>query len=139
MTRVLAFGTFDVFHPGHEYFLKQAKSYGDELVVVVARDSTVRALKKKEPLHDESSRLKVISELFYVDDAFLGHVDDKYKVIEELRPDVICLGFDQESYTSGLEDKIKEFGLETRIVRIGAYKPEKYKSSRIKERFEKED
>ncbi len=135
MTRVLAFGTFDVFHPGHEYFLKQAKSYGDELIVVVSRDATVRKLKKKEPDNDESARRKLIAGLSYVDDAFLGHIDDKYKVIEELRPDVICLGHDQEAFTSGLEKKIRELGLETKVVRIGAYMPEKYKSSRIKENY----
>jgi len=139
MTKVLAFGTFDPFHAGHEYFLTQAKKYGDELFVVVARDSTVKVLKKQEPENDESFRLKVISNLYYVDEAFLGQIDDKYKVIEELRPDVICLGYDQESYTSGLEEKLKEFGLETKVVRIGAYKPEQYKSSRIKEKYKKKD
>lgn len=137
MTRVLAFGTFDVFHPGHEYFLKQAKSYGDELIVVVARDSTVRALKKQEPVNDESSRRDFIAGLHYVDNAFLGHTNDKYKVLEELRPDIICLGYDQESFTLRLEDKMKEFRLEAKMVRIDAYKPDLYKSSRIKEKYKK--
>lgn len=42
---VMAFGTFDVFHPGHEYYLTQAKKYGDILIVVVARDKTVEKVK----------------------------------------------------------------------------------------------
>jgi FAD synthetase len=136
MTKVLAFGTFDIFHPGHEHFLRQAKSYGDELVVVVARDSTVRELKKSRPVHDEFFRLGVIRALDYVDDARLGYEgEDKYKIIEDIRPDIICIGFDQEAFTQGLDKKLLERGLKAKIIRIDAYKPEHFKSSHLREGF----
>ena len=47
MKTVMAFGTFDLMHPGHEYFLRQAKKRGDYLIAVIARDSTVKKLKGK--------------------------------------------------------------------------------------------
>ena len=47
MKTVLAFGTFDVLHPGHIHYLKKAKGLGDRLVVIVSRDDSVRLIKKK--------------------------------------------------------------------------------------------
>ena len=49
LTRVLATGTFDLLHPGHVYFLTQARAMGDELFVIVARDSNVTH--KQKPIY----------------------------------------------------------------------------------------
>jgi len=38
VVRVMATGVFDLLHPGHLYFLTEARKHGDELIVVVARD-----------------------------------------------------------------------------------------------------
>jgi cytidyltransferase-like protein len=132
MKKVLVFGTFDIFHEGHEYFLKQAKSHGDWLGVVLARDSTVLKLKKKAPLNDESSRLAFIKNISFVDFACLGSSDEnKYQVISDIKPDVICLGFDQNFYVDNLFSAVKKFNLSTEILRIGSFKPELFKSSII--------
>ena len=134
MKRVLVFGTFDIFHPGHEYFLKQAKKLGDELVVVVARDKTVEQVKGKAPVNDEQTRLSVIQKLDYVKKAVLGYeTADKYKIIEDIKPDIICLGYDQMTFTDDLEAKRREIGLSTDIIQISSYKPHKYKSSKYKQ------
>jgi FAD synthetase len=133
MTRVLVFGTFDILHPGHEYFLKQAKKQGGELVVVVARDSTVKQVKGEQPHHDENFRLSNIQNLDYVDKAMLGNkTNDKYKIVEEIKPDLICLGYDQKAFVDDLEKELKKRGLSASIMRIDAYKPDIYKSSRYK-------
>ena len=47
--RVLAFGTFDILHPGHDHYLQEARKLGDELWVVVALDETVRQGKGRLP------------------------------------------------------------------------------------------
>ena len=47
--RVAVFGVFDGIHAGHQDFLRQAREYGDELVVIVARDKSVTQLKGKPP------------------------------------------------------------------------------------------
>ncbi len=96
MKKVLVFGTFDVFHKGHEYFLKESKKYGDKLLVVIARDETVKKVKGKNPKNNENKRKKVVEDSGLVDKAVLGYKDDRYKIIEELKPGVICLGYDHK-------------------------------------------
>lgn len=127
--KVMCFGTFDKLHPGHISFLKQAKKHGDNLIVIVGRDKTVRGIKEKYPENSENERLKAIKGLDLIDNARLGRLEDPYGVIKEEKPDIICLGYDQESFTENLEEKIKEFELNTKVVRLKAHKPEKYKSS----------
>ena len=68
MAKVMATGTFDLLHMGHIFYLREAKKLGDELVCVVARDSTVRKL-KHEPVTPEDMRLSIIRELKIVDKA----------------------------------------------------------------------
>ena len=52
MKKVMCAGTFDIIHPGHLYYLSEAKKYGDNLVVVVARDETSKDFKGKKPIHN---------------------------------------------------------------------------------------
>jgi FAD synthetase len=130
MTKVLVFGTYDIFHPGHEFFLKKAKSYGDKLLVVIARDSTVKNLKGKKPKNSEKKRHSKINSLSYVDKVYLGYKKDKYKIIEKIKPDIICIGYDQNSFNKNLKKILKERGLSPKIIKIKeSYKPHKYKSS----------
>jgi FAD synthetase len=42
---VMTFGTFDVFHPGHRFYLTEARKLGGRLIVIVALDSTVEKIK----------------------------------------------------------------------------------------------
>ena len=74
MVRVMATGVFDLLHPGHVYFLEEAKQLGDELVVVVARDQTARRL-KHEPYVPEHIRRQMVEALKPVDRAILGSLD----------------------------------------------------------------
>lgn len=130
MARVLVFGTFDGLHEGHKDFFKQAKQFGDFLVVVIGRDSTVLKTKKKPPKFNENKRLKAVQDSGLVDEARLGNEgDNPYKVIEEVNPDVICLGYDQTHFVDKLTAKIKEMGLNIEIHRLEAYKPEIFHSS----------
>ena len=117
---VMATGTFDLLHMGHIYYLKEAKKLGDSLVVVVARDSTVRKL-KHEPVTPEEMRLSIISELKIVDEALLGHEDDMYTVVEEIKPDVIALGFDQIHDENKIKKELKKRNINTNVVRLPKY------------------
>ena len=130
MTKILVFGTFDGLHEGHEDFFRQAKEYGDHLVVVVGRDSTIVRTKGRPPKFNEQERLKVVQAAEFVDEARLGNEgNNPYKVIEEVSPKIICLGYDQTHFTKKLAEKIREMGLQIDIVRLKAFKPEIYKSS----------
>lgn len=130
MKKVLVFGTFDGLHEGHKDFFRQAKECGDYLMVVVGRDSTVLSVKKKMPQQNENERLDAVQRAPHVDYARLGNEGiSKYEAIKELKPDIICLGYDQTFFVDKLEDKIKEFGLNIEIRRLKPYKPEQFKSS----------
>lgn len=128
--KVLAFGTFDILHPGHERYLAEARQHG-ELHVVVARDRTVEQVKGRPPRNDERTRLARVRALPVVNMALLGSLGDKFKVIERIRPDVIVLGYDQAAFTAGLQEELARRGLRPSIIRACAYEPQTYKSSKL--------
>jgi len=132
MKKVMVFGTFNVIHPGHLNFFRQAKKYGGRLYVVLARDKTVVEIKDYDPL-DEMARMKKIGGLPMVDKVLLGSVDDKMKVVKEIQPDVICLGYDQSFFVDELEAYLSENNLDIPVMRLKPYVPEKYKSSKLME------
>ena len=130
MTKILVFGTFDGLHEGHVNFFMQALEHGDYLSVVVGRDSTVFKTKKKFPKHKEIERLKAVQDCKLVNEARLGNEgNDPYKIIKEINPDIICLGYDQTHFVDRLEKKIEDMGLKIKIQRLKSYKPEQFKSS----------
>ena len=126
----MAFGTFDLLHPGHINFLRQAKKYGG-LIVVIARDKTVRQVKGKLPRHTEKQRLTAVLGLNLADRAVLGSLKDKYAAIRKYRPGIIALGYDQLYFTEQLTAELKKLKLKAKIIRLKPYKPEKYKTSII--------
>ena len=130
MKKVMVFGAFDILHPGHSYFFKEAAKHGDFLIAVVARDTTIKAVKNEFPSENEQLRLKKVGKS--VDRAVLGDDRDVYKVIKDEKPDVICLGYDQKAFIDKLQEKLDTFGLKTEIMRLDAFKEHKYKSSIIK-------
>lgn len=126
MTTVLAFGTYDKLHLGHKFFLTEAKKYGGRLVVIVARDRNVAKIKGKPPRNNEQTRLANVQALAMVDEAKLGLEDysKKEQIIAEIKPDVICLGYDQAPHFQSPDPAIQ-------VIRLEAFHPEIYKSSKL--------
>lgn len=133
-TRVVVAGTFDGLHPGHESFLQQAKQLGDELVVIVARDATVRRRKHRVPVRSESQRLAAVQALPLVDQALLGSRGRDYlALVVKLRPSILALGYDQWPDERELRRELDERGLgRTQLVRLQPFEPERYHSSFIR-------
>jgi len=118
MVRVMASGVFDIIHLGHLHYLEESKKLGDELIVVVATDNTVRR-RKHEPITQESMRLELVAALKPVDRAILGKDSgDMFKVVEDLRPDIITIGYDQPFEPVELEKEMLSRGLNVRVVRM---------------------
>jgi FAD synthetase len=146
MKKVMVFGTFDILHKGHFNFFRQARKYGDYLIAIVARDKTVLAVKRKLPRNSEKIRLNNLKNNNLADKVVLGGLKNKHAVIKRLKPDLICLGYDQKAFIKGLKKapilKARFAGANARrwgrggkkikIVRLKPYKPEIYKSSKIK-------
>jgi len=134
-SKVMIFGTFDIFHPGHRSFLNQAKKYGESLIAVIARDETVLEIKKRKPMNSEKIRLDNVKKNKLADKVILGSLSDKYAAIKKYRPDVICLGYDQKFFIEELESILEKFSLEkTKIIRLKPHKPEIYKSSKLNQK-----
>ena len=134
----MATGTFDLLHPGHVLYLERSRALGDELVVIVARDVNVRH--KPKPILPETQRQRMVQSLKAVDKAVLGEEQDIFKTIEQLKPDIITLGYDQHFDPSRLEAELFRRDLHPRIVRIEENEPCNLCSSRrivakILERF----
>jgi FAD synthetase len=122
MTRVVAQGTFDLLHPGHLHYLSDAAKMGDELHVIVARGRNVTH--KEKPILPDRQRREMVAALEVVDEARLGHPENIFVPIEELRPDVIALGFDQYHDEERLREALAERGLDCEVRRTSARDPE---------------
>ncbi|WP_292464629.1 FAD synthase [Methanolobus sp.] len=116
LVKVLATGTFDILHPGHILFLSKARELGDELFVIVARESMVRH--KPKPIIPEEQRLKMVNALKVVDNAVLGSEKNMFEPVMEIRPDIIALGYDQTFDILKLETELRELKINAKVVRI---------------------
>ena len=88
-------GVFDVLHVGHVRYLAQARALGDELVVAINSDDTVRKLKGAgRPLINQSERAEILAALRAV--SYVAIFDDlsPRSLIAELLPDVLVKGGD---------------------------------------------
>ena len=136
---VLVGGVYDILHLGHLVALAEAKTHGDLLVVVVATDTTVETLKGRRPVFPEEDRRALVESLKPVDAAILGYEDvgmGYEQVIDDVKPDIIALGYDQDSVARTVTELVRRKGLNVRIVRLTKFDREKYlSSSAIRQRF----
>ncbi|MFZ3167746.1 MAG: adenylyltransferase/cytidyltransferase family protein [Candidatus Methanoperedens sp.] len=119
MVRVLATGTFDILHPGHLLYLSKARALGDELFVIVARDSMIKH--KPKPIVPEKQRLTMVQALRMVDAAMLGSETDMFLPLREIKPDIIALGKNQFFNEKELEAKLVAQGIEAKVMRVQAF------------------
>ena len=121
---VMAGGSFDIIHPGHLETLEQARALGDSLIVSVARDATFRKNKKKEPLHREALRQKLVSSLRIVDAAVLGSEHDILETAFMIKPDIVALGYDQAHDGQSIQSDLAKRGLNVKVFRLKSSIPE---------------
>ena len=139
---VLVGGVYDILHLGHLVALAEAKTHGDLLVVVVATDTTVETLKGRRPVFPEEDRRALVESLKPVDAAILGYEDvgmGYEQVIDDVKPDIIALGYDQDSVARTVTELVERKRLKVKIVRLTKFDREKYlSSSAIRQRFLRE-
>lgn len=110
MKTVVVFGIFDGVHLGHEAFFKQAHARG-RVVAIVGRDSQAREHKGRTPLLNERQRLVRVVRQPLVSRAMLGDkISGEYRVLAKIKPDIICLGYDQKKLSKDLERWMREGG-----------------------------
>jgi len=139
---VLATGVFDLLHLGHLKFLEESKKTGgphSKLVVVVARDKTVRRRKGRGPIVPEDQRRELVAALRVVDRAILGREEiDLLGILKEVNPDIVCVGYDQDEIRAAVTRLVRREGLPVRVVRIRRLGPIGFNSSsKLKSRIAK--
>jgi len=132
---VLTFGSFDLIHEWHKHYLFEAKKYGTHLSTIVASDENIEKIKWIETHYTLTERVKMLENLHISDRVFAGSNDNPMKWIEEIKPSIVCLWYDQRwPFVDKLENEITKLWLSTKIVRINSHKPEIYKSSILKKK-----
>jgi FAD synthetase len=130
---VLASGVFDLLHLGHVKFLEEAKKAGGknaELIVIIARDSTVEENKGSKPVMSENQRRALVESLKVVDEAVLGFKKfDIGDVIDRIKPDVIALGYDQAAMEKQIREYVDKHGLNVKVVQVGKFEEDELDSS----------
>ncbi|MEO8065380.1 MAG: adenylyltransferase/cytidyltransferase family protein [Candidatus Doudnabacteria bacterium] len=132
MKKVMVFGVFDLLHPGHISFLKQAKKLGSFLIVSVARDTNVKKIKGKSPVFDEKKRVVHVKQLKLAGKVVLGGLKDPWPHIVKEKPDLIALGYDQGSFVGNLPKELRKRNLKTIVVRLKPFRTNIFKSSKIR-------
>lgn len=129
-------GVFDILHVGHVELLKYCKKQADFLVVVVARDKTVKEKKGTKPIFPESDRLEILNSISYVDCAILGSKDEIKDTIERVQPNIILLGRDQNIDENSIKKMITELSYDIKVIRANVWRNDVHaKSSRIKNKI----
>ncbi len=114
--KVLVFGTFDSLHPGHLFFLSEAKKLGD-LYVSVSSDESATQRKGKKPTLNAAERVEAIQKLGIAVEAKEGDKTlNNWTAIKEWRPNIIALGFDQFGLKTALADIQTECNFEIKVI-----------------------
>jgi FAD synthetase len=113
--------------------LEEAKKTGGknpELIVIIARDSTVQENKGTKPIMSENQRRALVESLRVVDEAVLGFEKfDIGDVIERVKPDVVALGYDQAAMEKRVREYVSKHGLTVKVVRVGKFEEDELDSS----------
>lgn len=110
-------GCFDILHPGHVAYMKQAKALGDRLVVAVNTDASVKRLKgDKRPINDLVHRMAVLEGMGAIDWVTWFDEDTPKELIEILSPDVLVKGGDYSIDTIVGADHVLKAGGEVKVL-----------------------
>ena len=110
-------GCFDILHAGHVHYLEQAKELGDELVVGLNSDSSVKTLKgPSRPINNLEQRAKVLSSLKCVDRIVSFADETPIKLIKEIKPDVLVKGGDYKVKDVVGHKEVRSWGGEVKII-----------------------
>ena len=126
-------GVFDILHPGHIRYLRDARALGDLLIVGVNSDRSVKALAKApdRPINGEAERAEVLSALAAVDAVVIFDEDTPHAIISALQPDILVKGADWGENAIVGRDVVEARG--GKVVRIPL--AEGYSTTKIIERI----
>ena len=88
-------GVFDLLHPGHVRYLRQARALGDALVVGLNSDASVRRNKGEgRPINPEGERAELVAALDCVDFVVIFDEDTPAAIVRACQTDILVKGAD---------------------------------------------
>jgi D-glycero-beta-D-manno-heptose 1-phosphate adenylyltransferase len=126
-------GVFDILHPGHVRYLRDARALGDLLIVGINSDRSVKALDKApdRPINSEDDRAELLSALASVDAVVIFDEATPHEIINALQPDILVKGADWGENAIVGRDIVEARG--GRVVRMKL--AEGYSTTKIVERI----
>ncbi len=125
-------GCFDLIHPGHIDYLSRAAALGDVLIIGLNSDASVRRLKgSHRPIMPEQARAMVLAALRFVDAVILFDEDTPYRLIADVKPDILVKGGDYRKEAVVGADLLASYGGEVIILPF----LEGYSTSSIEEKI----
>lgn len=111
-------GVFDLLHPGHIRYLRDARALGDLLIVGVNSDRSVKALNKApdRPISPENERAEVLAALASVDAVAIFDEETPLEIITAIQPDILVKGADWGETAIVGRDVVEARG--GRVVRV---------------------
>jgi D-beta-D-heptose 7-phosphate kinase/D-beta-D-heptose 1-phosphate adenosyltransferase len=116
-TVVFTNGVFDLLHPGHVRYLREARALGDALIVGLNSDASVRRNKGPErPVNPEAERAEVLAALACVGAVVIFDEDTPAEIVRAIQPDVLVKGADWPADQIVGRDIVESRG--GRVVRV---------------------
>ncbi len=103
---ILCHGVFDLLHVGHIKHFKEAKSFGDILVVTLTQDKYVNKGPQR-PAFNERLRAEAIAALSHVDFVAINTAPNAINVIKKFKPNIYCKGPDYKNHQDDVSGQIK--------------------------------
>ncbi len=104
-------GVFDLIHPGHIRYLREARSLGDVLIVALNTDESVTRIKGPErPILPLVERARILAALEVVDYLTAFSEDTPLEVLQVLRPDLLVKGGDYTPDQVVGRDLVESYG-----------------------------
>ena len=114
-------GCFDIIHAGHVRYLTAAKNFGDELIVGLNTDESVRRLKgAHRPINSQDDRAEVLLALKSVDHVIFFGEQTAENLIAEVKPDVYVKGGDYTLETLPEAKIVQSYGGRVELVNLVA-------------------
>ena len=112
-------GCFDIIHRGHVEYLAQAASLGDQLIIGLNTDGSVKRLKgASRPVQDENTRALVLASFSFVSKVILFDEDTPYELIKLIQPNILVKGGDYKPEEIVGHDVVKSYGGEVVTINL---------------------